>query len=136
MGRILTNIKIENAADSSLAHRGQLSSEKVRTVEIEALVDTGASLLCLPKSQIETLGLRKIGTRQVTSANGKVERDFYGDARLTVLNRDCAIDVIELPEGTPALLGYIALENLDLIPDPTRETLYPAHGDEVVLDLY
>lgn len=136
MGRILTNIKIENAVDSSLAQQGRIPSDEVRKIEVEALVDTGASLLCLPKSQIETLGLRKIGTRQVTTATGKVERDFYGDARLTVLNRDCAIDVIELPENTPVLLGYIALENLDLIPDPTKETLYPAHGDEVVLDLY
>jgi predicted aspartyl protease len=28
-------------------------------VELEALVDTGASLLCLPKSVIEALGLNK-----------------------------------------------------------------------------
>lgn len=136
MGRIVTNIKVENAVDSSLAQQGRLPSAKVRSVEVEALVDTGAGLLCMPKLQIETLGLRKIGTRQVTTANGKVERDFYGDARLTVLKRDCAIDVIELPENTPVLLGYIALKNLDLIPDPTTERVYPAHGDEIVLDLY
>lgn len=136
MGRIVTNIKVENAVDSSRAQQGHIPAEDVRMIEVEALVDTGASLLCLPKSQIETLGLRKVGTRQVTTANGKVERSFYGDARLTVLNRDCAIDVIELPEDTPALVGYIALENLDLIPDPTTETVYPAHGDEIVLDLY
>jgi hypothetical protein len=72
----------------------------------------------------------------VTTANGGVDRDIYGDARLTVLNRTCTVDVIELSEETPPLLGYIPLENLDLVPDPTTESLNPAHGDEIVLDLY
>jgi hypothetical protein len=46
------------------------------------------------------------------------------------------VDVIELSEDTPPLLGYIPLENLDLAPNPTTETLNPVHGDEIVLDLY
>jgi hypothetical protein len=72
----------------------------------------------------------------VKTANGRVERDIYGNARLTVLNRTCTIDVIELLEDTSPLLGYIPLENLDLVPDPTTETLNPAHGKEIVMDLY
>jgi predicted aspartyl protease len=136
MGRIAVKIKVENAFDSGLAQRGQLAPEAVRSVELEALVDTGASLLCLPKSKIEALGLAQIGTRRVTTANGKVDREIYGDARLTVFNRICTVDVIALSEDTPPLLGYIPLENLDLVPDPTTETLNPAHGEEIVLDLY
>lgn len=53
-----------------------------------------------------------------------------------MLNRNCTVDVIELSEDTPPLLGYIPLENLDLAPNPTTETLNPVHGDEIVLDLY
>jgi predicted aspartyl protease len=59
MGRITIPIKVENAVDFTLALQGQLSAEEVRSVELEALVDTGASLLCLPKSVIEALGLNK-----------------------------------------------------------------------------
>jgi len=136
MGRITVNVKVENAFDIRLKEKGQLAPEKVRCMETEALVDSGASLLCLPKSVIEALGLEKIDTRRVTTANGKVDREIYADARLAVLNRSCAVDVIELPEGTPPLLGYIPLENLDLVPDPTTETLKGAHGDEIVMDLY
>lgn len=136
MGRITIKIKVENAVDFALAQQGQKLPQEVRWVELEARVDTGASLLCLPKPEIEALGLNSIGTRRVTTANGRVNRPIYGDARLTVLNRTCTIDVIELPEGTPPLLGYIPLENLDLVPDPTAERLSPAHGDEIVLDLY
>jgi hypothetical protein len=39
-------------------------------------------------------------------------------------------------EDTSPLLGYIPLENLDLVPDPATETLNPAHGKEIVIDLY
>jgi len=136
MGRITANIKIENAVDWALAQRPPKTRKKIRSVTLEALIDTGASLLCLPKSVIEALGLEIIGTRHVTTANGRVERKIYGSARLTVMDRTCTVDAIELPENTPALLGYIPLENLDLVPDPTKEILRPAHGDEIVLDLY
>jgi len=136
MGRITVTITVENAVDFALAQQGKLSPNEVRRVELEALVDTGASLLCLPKSKIEALGLAKRGARRVTTANGKVDRNLYRDAQLTVLERTCSVDVIELPEETPALLGYIPLEILDLVPNPTTETLSPAHGDEIVLDLY
>lgn len=134
--RITAKINVENAVDFVLAQQGKLPPEEVRRVELEALIDTGASLLCLPKSQIEALGLTQIGTRRRTTANGKVPCNIYGDARLTVLNRNCTVDVIELSEDTPPLLGYIPLENLDLAPNPTTETLNPVHGDEIVLDLY
>ena len=136
MGRINVKIKVENSVDVVLALQGQLPPEQVRFIEREALVDTGASLLCLPKSDINALGLTKIGKRRVTTANGKVIRNIYGNARLTVLNRTCTIDAIELTEDTPPLLGYIPLENLDLLPNPVKEILEPAHGDEIVLDLY
>jgi predicted aspartyl protease len=136
MGRITVKIKVENSVDVVLALQGQLLQEKVRFIEIEALVDTGASLLCLPMSDIDALGLTKIGKRRVTTANGKVVLNIYRNAQLTVLNRTCTVDAIELAEGTPPLLGYIPLENLDLLPNPVKEILEPAHGDEIVLDLY
>jgi predicted aspartyl protease len=136
MGRINVNIKVENIIDLALVQQGLRSPQEVRSVELEAIVDTGASLLCLPKSVIEMLDLTEVGTRRVKTANGPVERNIYRNAQLTVLNRTCAIDVIELLEDTPPLVGYIPLENLDLVPDPTTETLNPAHGDEIVLDLY
>jgi hypothetical protein len=68
MDRITAKINVENAVDFVLAQQGKLPPEEVRRVELEALVDTGASLLCLPKSQIEALGLtqtaRGAGPRQ------------------------------------------------------------------------
>jgi hypothetical protein len=48
MGRVMTKIKLTNNTDSDLAAAGAISIESVRSVEIEALVDTGATMLALP----------------------------------------------------------------------------------------
>lgn len=138
MGRTVTTIKVENLGDVLLAERQGSRGIVIRSIETEALVDTGATLLCLPSSQIAALGLSLLGHRQVSTANGVVERRVYQGARLTILGRTCTIDALELPEGIPALVGYFPLENLDLQVDPKGQELIPnpAHGDKIVLDLY
>jgi predicted aspartyl protease len=138
MGRIVAKIKVENLADVLLVERGELSPQEIRYKEIEALVDTGATLLCLPAKVIADLGLSSLGVRKATTATGLVERKVFQGARLTILDRTCTVDVMELEDSVPALIGYIPLENLDLQPDPQKKTLIPnpEHGDKMVMDLF
>jgi predicted aspartyl protease len=50
MGRVLVRAKIDSVDDLVLARKGHLPADKVRSVEVsDALVDTGATLLSLPK---------------------------------------------------------------------------------------
>ena len=138
MGRIVAKIKVENLADVLLVERGELSPQQIRHMEMEALVDTGVTLLCLPAKVIADLGLSPPGTRRATTATGLVERTVFRGAQLTILDRTCTVDVMELENGVPALIGYIPLENLDLQPDPQKKTLVPnpEHGDKMVMDLF
>lgn len=138
MGRISTHITVKNLGDVLRAEQGQLRPEDIRGVEIEALVDTGATLLCLPIGMISKLGLSLLNTREATTANGVVRRGVFQGAQLTIMDRTCTVDVMELPEGTPPLVGYIPLENLDLQPDPKRQVLgpNPEHDGRMVMDLY
>lgn len=138
MGRIVGKIKVENLGDVLLAESGAISLEQIRSMELEALVDTGATFLCLPAKVIADLGLTFLGTRIVTTATGPVERRVFKGAQLTILNRTCTLDVMELENGIPPLIGYIPLENLDLQPDPQKKTLgpNPEHGDKMVFDLF
>ncbi|MDZ7289795.1 MAG: hypothetical protein ONB44_06795 [candidate division KSB1 bacterium] len=53
----MVKIQVENLADSIRARAGEISENQVHRLEIEALVDTGTTLLCLPKSNIDLLGL-------------------------------------------------------------------------------
>lgn len=136
MGQVKAKIKVENLVDVLLAERGELPPEKVRQVEIEALVDTEATLLCLPSGVIKELGLSPLGASTVSTAAGPAEKRIFRGAQLTILGRTCTVDVLELEDGIPALVGYFPLENLDLRPDPQKGTLIPQHGDEIILDLY
>ena len=64
MGKVMENIKLTNDYDFALALAGGLDPAKVRTVEIEALVDTGATTLILPADGRGRLGLPVRGHAQ------------------------------------------------------------------------
>ena len=139
MGRVLTEATIENLKDLWDAERGLLPAEKVRRISVsDALVDTGATLLSLPTRLIRQLGLSPRRTRRVTSSIGLGEAVVYDAVRLTIQERDCTVDVMEVPDEVPVLIGQLPLENLDLVVDlrTRRLTGNPAHGGEQVFEMY
>ncbi|MDI6793129.1 MAG: aspartyl protease [bacterium] len=139
MGRVTAKIKVENIFDYFLSKRGDILSNQIRSLEIEdALVDTGSTLLCLRYEQIIDLGLLPLEIRKAKTANGPVERQVYEGARLTIMGRTCSIDVMEIPEDVPVLIGYLVLEGLDLQPDPKAQKVIPnpAHDGKFIMDLY
>ena len=125
-----TRIELENLKDLHAVELGVRKSENVRRLTIEnALVDTGATGLCLPKSLIEQLGLTPLRSIQVQTANGSAERTIYSEVKYTVLERSYSIQVTDLPEDTPVLVGHMILEALDLCVDMRKGLIHnPAHG--------
>jgi predicted aspartyl protease len=71
MGKVMTKMKIWNYEDEVRAKYGYITSEDVRMKEVEALVDTGATLLVLPENLVQELGLSLSGKVSVTYANGR-----------------------------------------------------------------
>ena len=139
MGRVLTEATIENLKDLWNAEQGLLPPEKVRRITVsDALVDTGATLLSLPTRLIRQLGLSPHRTRKVISSSGVTEATIYDVVRLTIQDRDCPVEVMEVPDEVPVLIGQLPLENLDLVVDlqGRRLTGNPAHGGEQVFELY
>ena len=139
MGRVITEATIENLEDLWAAKRGLLPAEDVRRVSVsDALVDTGATLLSLPKKLIAQLGLARTGTKRVTSSTGGGEAGMYEAVRLTIRGRTCTMDVMEVPDEVPVLIGQLPLEHLDLVVDLRSRSLVgnPAHGGEHVYELY
>ena len=125
-----TRIELENLKDLHAVELGIRKSEDVRRLTIEnALVDTGATGLCLPKSLIEQLGLTPLRSIGVQTANGPAERTVYSEVRYTVLERTYSIQVTDLPEDAPVLVGHMILEALDLCVDMRKGLIHnPAHG--------
>jgi predicted aspartyl protease len=139
MGGVTVAAKIENVDDLVLARKGLLSLEQVRCVEVDdALVDTGATILSMPKKMIEQLGLEVVRTRRTRTSAGNVTVQVYGTARLTIQGRDCPTEVLEVPNDCPVLIGQVSLELLDFVVDPANRLLIgnPAHGGEQMLEMY
>jgi predicted aspartyl protease len=139
MGKVVVTARIENLEDLFDAEKGLISLDAVRSVEVrDALVDTGATGLLMPKSMVANLGLRHLGIRQARGLGGTVPMPTYRAVRLTIQGRDCAIDVGEIGDEFPVLIGQIPLELLDWVVDPKGQRLIgnPEHGGEQIMDVY
>jgi predicted aspartyl protease len=139
MGKVIVPSKVENTGDIEMRERGVLPPEQVRSAEIaNALVDTGAWGLMLPKSMVAQLGLRLVRTPEARGIGGKVPINIYSSVRLYVQDRDCTMDVGELPDGYPVLIGQLPLEAMDFVVDPKGQCLIgnPEHGGEWILDVF
>ena len=139
MGRVLTDVTIENTEDLWSVKRGLLPADQVRRIDVsDALVDTGATLLSLPTRLIQQLGLGRVSSKRVTSNIGISEAGVYDAVRLTIMGRSCTMDVMEVPDTVPVLIGQIPLEHLDFVVDLRNRKLIgnPAHGGEHVYERY
>jgi predicted aspartyl protease len=139
VGKVVVSAKIENLFDIERVFEGQIGLEQVRSIEVsDAMVGTGATNLSLPKRFIEQLGLRQLRTGKARTANGLATFGVYSPVRLTIEGRDCAVEVAELPDDCPPLIGVIPLEILDFVVDPKRQRLVgnPEHGGEQMFEMF
>jgi len=139
VGRVLTEAKIENLKDLWAVEQGLRTADQARSMTVtDALVDTGATLLSLPTALIHRLGLSKVSSKQVRSSMGVSEASLYEAVRLTIGGRSCTMDVMEVPDEVPVLIGQLPLEHLDFVVDLRSRSLIgnPAHGGEHVYELY
>lgn len=139
-GRVTCEAKVENNDDLVRVRLGQLAPDQVRTVIVaDALVDTGASTLGLPRSMLRQLGLDTVvSTRRSRNTTGVYEVKMYGAVRLTIFDRDILLDAMEVDDGCPVLIGQIPLEHLQLVVDMANHRLAksPANGGEWILDMF
>jgi predicted aspartyl protease len=114
MGKVIEEVKLTSLFDST------------KTRGVEAVVDTGATMLVLPQDVVGELGLRRIGERRVRYADNHIQmKPIYRGVILELKGRDGIFDVLGEVEGSEPLIGQIVLEALDLIVDPIRRTVIP-----------
>src|SRR5437870_6367950 len=116
-----------------------MPADHVRFVEVtDALVDTGATGLLVPKRLVAHLGLRLFRTREARGLGGYLQLRMYSAVRLTIQGRDCAMDVGEISDDFPVIIGQMPLEALDFVVDPKGQRLIgnPAHGGEDIMDVF
>ena len=114
MGRVIEKIKLTNLLDPT------------KSIEVEAVIDTGATMLVLPQNLVDALGLIKIRDAKVKYANNQVQlKSVYRAVDLELKGRSGTFDVLAEAEGSQPLVGQIVLEALDLVVDPATRKLIP-----------
>jgi len=116
MGKVIEKVKVTNAFEPD------------KSIEIDALIDTGATMVVLPQDMVEKLGLRKI--REV--------KPVYRAVVIEVLGREGTFDVVCEKEGSQPLIGQVVLEVLDLVVDPRSRRLMPnpASPETPMIDIF
>ena len=97
-------------------------------IEMDALVDTGASIVSVPASLLIDLGVKPAAQHRFRFAQGGVRNMDIGEARIRVDGLETGTLVAFNDEGTPPLLGALALESLFLGVDPVGQRLIPVEG--------
>jgi hypothetical protein len=137
-GNVLVAAKVENLGDVLNCARGLFGPELIKSVQLSGvLVAPKTSCFALPARFVKQLKLQRLGTRKARTATGFAFFGIYEPVRLSVLDRDCTVDVIKVPDACPVLLGRLPLLLLDLIIDETngRLTGNPDHDGHPMIDL-
>jgi len=114
MGKIIERVKLTSLFNPK------------KSVEVEAVVDTGATMVVLPKDIVEALELRKVREVKVRYANNKVEtKPIYGVVTIELKGRSANLDVLVEEKGSQPLIGQVLLELLDLVIEPKTRKLIP-----------
>ena len=96
-----------------------------RFVDVEALVDTGATYTVLPKELLDQLGIAQEGQRRFELGDDRIVEYPIGYARLRLDGDQTIVLVVFGPEGIDPLIGATALEHLSLAVDPVHGRLIP-----------
>ncbi len=104
MGEVKVNVKISNAMDVAMSRRGLIPREQIRTVAVEAVVDTGAVRSCIPVTLTEQLGLETERDINAEMANGQTQSfEMTEAAYIDILGRLATESFLVL--GSEVLIG-------------------------------
>jgi len=107
--------------------RGRLTGPTGRSEDAELLVDTGATLLVVPRALAERLELVARRSQPVLIAGGQRAEWPVAEVSLSLNGTYVTTPCFIAPDG-PALLGAVALESLFLAVDPVAKRLIPVEG--------
>lgn len=103
MGIVKAEIQIRNPQRPDLA-----------PMNVEAVADTGALLLCIPSHLALQLQLATVEQREVRIADGSLRLcPYVGPVHLRFANRGCFTGALVL--GEQVLLGAVPMEDMDLV---------------------
>lgn len=134
MGEVRVKVKITNSRDEVAARMGQLTKDKIRSYEADAMVDTGAVTSVIPQHIYNQLELVTIDKKVVQYADGRNDVVEATEPVIFEINGRRTPDEAFVI-GDEVLICQTVLEKLDLLVDCNNRQLVPnpAHPDQPVL---
>jgi len=112
-----------NAVDYVQHLEGKRELEDVRRVEVEALVDTGATFPALPEDKVIQLALPTLGEHKAETTKGTGKVTLAAHVIIRIEDRIAESPVIIRPKGATPLIGVVALEQMRFKVDPATGKL-------------
>ena len=123
MGAIYANLKLMNADEEGAVRLGLLKEDSVHTLDVKALVDTGADMMTVPDHVTNQLNLPVIEYREFKLADGSAKKlPVVGPVSVEFANRRTICYVVSTLDDE-VLLGSIPMEDLDVVLNPRRQTM-------------
>ena len=94
-----------------------------RTITVNALVDTGSTIMVITRDVADSLGLRPLGKVSVELADGSGRVVDYTAVEVELMGRRAPV-IAAIVEGGEVLVGVEVLERLGLAIDPVSGRLY------------
>jgi clan AA aspartic protease len=111
MGHIFADLELSNPRKPNLA-----------PINVKALADTGALMLCIPEHVALQLELDEESLREVSSADGRKRNvPYVGPIKVRFQKRFCYVGALVL--GDETLLGAVPMEDMDLVVNPAKREL-------------
>lgn len=124
MGLIYADLELVSADDIAFQRKGYIEKKSIKKINITALVDSGAYMMCINEHIKNQLDLMKIGTSEAEMADGTIAKvDVVGPLIVNFKNRTTSCNAMVLPGKSEVLLGAIPMEDLDVVLVPKRQTI-------------
>ena len=108
MGHVFAAITLSNPRQPELS-----------PIQVNALADTGALMLCIPEHLALQLRLETESVREVSLADGRqMNVPYVGPIKVSFGQRFCYVGALVL--GDEVLLGAVPMEDMDLVVHPSR----------------
>jgi clan AA aspartic protease len=123
---MIADDSLRERIDMCLVHADiELSNSRkpdLRSMAVRAMVDTGAMTICIPEHVAVQLQLEEIERREVTTADERSHViPYVGPIQIRFQNRTCFTGALVI--GESVLLGAVPMEDMDLIVEPSRQSV-------------
>ena len=126
MKEIFIDVKLTNYGDIEDAERGFIKKEDIRSVSIKGKLDTGSSVLVIPKSISERLGLRKEGEINIEYADGRKDKLPIMSGIKVEINGRFTLTNPVIGSNDKVLISNHIIEAMDFMIDAVEGKVKPA----------